>query len=243
MAEIEFIGKSLMITGGGESVLVVSDLHLGYGESLRKSGVFVPEKIHEETMQDFERIFEKIGKRKIDKIIILGDLKHVFGRILRGERDEINSLFGFLEKRCGKIIVVRGNHDVLMDFMGVGKKIEIVNYYLWGEFAFVHGDRDFKEIYGRKIKTWVMGHMHPAVVLREGVKSEKYKCFLLGKHAEKDVVILPSFFPAAEGTDPRGFKKEMLWKFNLRKFGVWVVGERVGGGLKALDFGKLGKLN
>ena len=38
---VEFIGKSVLITEESHRTLAVSDLHLGYGGSLRKGGIFL----------------------------------------------------------------------------------------------------------------------------------------------------------------------------------------------------------
>ena len=232
---IEFIGKSVLITVDGERVLVVSDLHLGYGESLRESGVFVPERINGEIMRDFGEIFKRVGK--IDKIIILGDVKHEIGLILEDERREMGVLFELFDKFCDKIIVVRGNHDALLGII-LRKDIELVDYYIWGEFAFLHGNKDYVQIHDKKVKTWLIGHIHPAVNLQDGVKEEKYKCFLDGRFRGKRVIVLPSFFSGVEGTDVREGGQETAWKFNFDKFNVRVIGEN----LEVLDFGLLKNL-
>lgn len=84
----------------------------------------------------------------------------------------------------------------------------------------------------------MLGHLHPAIKLREGTKIEKYKCFLSGKYEGKKVIILPSFAEAFEGVDVREIGGGLLWKFKLDRFKVAVVGER----LNVLDFGELGKI-
>jgi len=229
---IGFIGKSLLIEENGERVLVVSDLHLGYGESLRESGVFVPENIHAGMMKDFKEIFERVGR--VDKIIILGDVKHEIGRILGDEWKEVRNLFGMLEEHCEEIVVIKGNHDALLGAM-LKNRVELKEFYLWKDCAFLHGNKDYLEIYDKKIKNWFMGHIHPALNLREGVKEEKYKCFLDGKFKGRRVVVLPSFFSAAEGSDPRETRQETAWELNFERFNVWVVGDK----LEVLDFGLL----
>jgi metallophosphoesterase superfamily enzyme len=104
---IKYIGKCLLIEekndlGKKEKILVVGDLHIGYEEVLNLQGVFVGRKMFEEYIEEFERIFDYVMKdgRKIDKIILLGDVKHGFGKNLRQEWDEVLELFDyFLEKR------------------------------------------------------------------------------------------------------------------------------------------------
>ena len=118
------------------------------------------------------------------------------------------------------------------------KEVNLVDWYVWKEYCFLHGDRDFEEIYDKKIKYWIIGHAHPAITLREGTKAEKYKCFLVGSYSGKNVIVLPSFFPATEGSDPRDDGMNLAWPFNLGSFEVKVIGEN----LDVLDFGPLRRI-
>ena len=105
----------------------------------------------------------------------------------------------------------------------------------------MHGDADFSDINKNEIKVWVMGHLHPAISLREDVKEERYKCFLEGEFKGKKVVILPSFIDINEGVDVRLFgvmKSNLAWKINFKKFRVWVVGENE----QVLEFGILDRI-
>ena len=70
------------------------------------------------------------------------------------------------------------------------------------------------------------------------MKSERYKCFLVGKCVGKKVIIVPSFFGISEGVDPRNEWEDSVFDFNFNKFDVFVVGEK----LEVLSFGKLSKL-
>lgn len=145
---------------------------------------------------------------------------------------------GKMEKE-GKMVIVKGNHDAILEpIVKKRKNVLISDYYIEGGWAFMHGDRDYEEIHSKEIKYWVMGHGHPAVKMSDGVKMEKYKCFLVGDYGGKRVIIVPSFISANEGSDPREDNWSMGWGFNLREFGVWIVSED----LEVLDFGKLKKL-
>lgn len=242
MSEIEFIGKSLLIKSDNEKVLVIGDLHLGYEGSMRESGYMIPSGLYKQTIEYLDLIFDRIGKG-VDKVVILGDLKHEFGKYAEDEWKEIGEVMNYLRRKVKEVIIVKGNHDAIIGSM-IEKldNVELVDYYLWDGFAFLHGDRDFKDkIYDKKIKYWVIGHGHPAIILQEkkGIKKEKYKCFLVGKFRGKKVIVVPSFFPLNEGSDPRGYSLGFVWGFNLNKFEVKVVGED---SLEVLDFGKLGNI-
>ena len=236
---IKYIGKCLLIEEKGKNILVVGDIHLGMEESLNKSGVFISRMMFNEVLSDFGKIIDKVGR--VDKIILLGDVKHEFGEINRQEWSDVMKLFEFLQDRCDKLIIIKGNHDIMLKGIAKQQDIEIKDYYVFERYCFLHGDKDFDVIWSGKIKTLIMGHVHPAVILKEevGVKSEKYKCFLSGIFKGKEIVIVPSFIEFNEGSDPRDCAYKLAWKFDYDKFRVRVVGED----LDVLDFGLLKNLN
>jgi len=236
--KIEYIGKTLLIEENNEKILVIGDLHLGFEESLRESGVMLPLNIFGEIIKNFDLIFGKIGK--VDKIILLGDVKHEFGKIQRDERKEIGEILSYLKTKAEKIIVVKGNHDVIINFViKDSDRVELVDYCIIGNTAFLHGDRDFPEVNEKGIKTWIIAHGHPAITLYEkkGSKKERYKCFLKGKYRGKEVIVVPSFFEVREGTDVLGdFDLGFAWNFKLDNFEIKIVQDN---SLEVLNFGKL----
>jgi len=233
----EFIGKCLLLTAENkERTLVIGDLHLGYEGAMRSSGVMIPVKLYEKCVSDFDAIISKVGN--VDNIVMLGDIKHEFGYILPDEWKYIINFIEYVKTKCSKLIIIEGNHDVIL--FPILNKMGIlgVDFFIWKDVAFLHGDKDFSEIWDNKINYIVLGHGHPAVNLQDDVKKEKYKCFLEGKYKSKEIIILPSFFPLVEGTDPRDFDLSFAWDFNLDKFRVYVISDD----LKVLDFGQLGKI-
>ncbi len=230
---IEYIGKCIVVNENGKKILVIGDLHIGYEASLNASGIFVTRTLVEESLKDIEEIYAKTGE--VNKVILLGDLKHTFGRILKEEWDGIRELINLLRKISKKIIVIKGNHDVLTDIIADKIGFEVKEYYIEGENAFIHGDKDFNEIWEKNVKNIILGHIHPAVNISDSTKTEKYKCFLEGEYKKKKIFVVPSFISANEGTDPRDFEADLPWNVNLNKFKVIVIGEN----LKNFDFGKL----
>ena len=235
---MEFLGKCLLIEDKGEKNLVIGDLHLGYEEALNRGGVYLGRKMFEEYISYLNLVFGKLGK--IDRVILLGDVKHVFSQNLRQEWNDVLELFDyFFNKKIKEIKVIRGNHDNYIKTIAGKREIEVLDFLILGDMAFMHGDRDFEEINTDKIKCWILGHGHPAVKLREGVKTEKYKCYLIGKYKDKKIIVVPSFFEYNEGSDPRENDFGMPWNFNFDKFEVKIIGES----LKVMDFGKLSEIN
>lgn len=234
--KVEYTGKCLIIEISEKKILVAGDLHLGFEEAMNKTGVFIGRKMYEEMVRDFEEILERSGK--VSEIILLGDFKHGFGRNSEQEWNEGRKLIEYLSKKCNKIIIIKGNHDNYLQNLVGRKEIEVLDYYILEEYAFLHGDRDFEEIKDKKIKVWIIGHAHPAIKIGNEIRKETYKCFLTGKYGDKEIIIVPSFFGMREGSDLREYESNLAWKFNLNKFKVKAVGEK----LEIFDFGKLDKL-
>ena len=238
--KISYIGKCLLIEEKGEKILVIGDLHLGYEESLNRGGVFISRKMFDEMIAGLEMIFLKSGK--VDKIILLGDVKHDFSGVLRQEWNDVSGLIDYLErwlKEGGEIIIIRGNHDNYLKNITLKKGVKVCDYFIFREFCFLHGDRDFSEIWGEGVKYWIIGHGHPAVKLGDGVKVESYKCFLIGRFERREIIIVPGFFEYFAGSDPRENDLGLAWKFDLERFRVLIVGEE---DLEARDFGTLKEL-
>jgi uncharacterized protein len=236
--KISYVGKCLLIEIERKKILVIGDLHLGYEEHLNKAGILISRQMFKEMIDEFDRIFEKTGK--VDEVVLLGDVKHDFGSIMRQEWSDVLGFFEYLEGKCNKVIITKGNHDMIIGPIAKKSGVRVVDFYIVGETCFLHGDRDFDELHEKKIKFWVLGHAHPAIKIGNNVRTEKYKCFLVGKHKGKKIIIVPSFFSYFEGSDPRENDLRLAWNFDLDKFEVKIVQEN---SLEVLDFGKLGKLN
>jgi len=235
--KFKFVGKSLYFPK--EGLLVIADLHIGYEEYLNEQGIFIPRTQFKETLKDLEKVFKKIKKiGKIKEIIILGDLKHEFGQISSQEWREVKRVLDIFKKKAGKVILIKGNHDVVLGPIAERKELKIKDFYIKEGVCFLHGHKLFLDCLGREIKMIAMGHKHPAIFLADKYKKEKYKCFLKGKWKKKDIIILPSFFPFIEGGDIMTLGANYLFipEKNLGSFEVFVVGDDVYG------FGKMKKI-
>ena len=184
-------------------------------------------------------------------ILVIGDLHLGYEEILNEAgvfvtREMFREMIVYFDRifeknlnSCGEIIIVKGNHDRIIGPIANSINARVSDYFIIGEYCFVHGDRDFEEMKDKKIRYWIMGHGHPAVKLGDGIKLEKYKCFLIGKYKGKEIIIVPSFLEYNEGSDPRENDLGMAWKFNYNNFEVKIVDSEE---LKVFDFGKLWKL-
>jgi uncharacterized protein len=211
-SNIRIFDLGLLINNSDEYVLVFSDFHLGYEESLNKKGVLVPRFQFQDTIERLDKIFEVIDSEGValKNIIVNGDIKHEFGRITEQEWREVLKLIDYLKSKCSDLILIKGNHDNVSQYVAERRDIELVDYCEVGSVLVLHGDV-LPEKLGVDldgVETLVIGHEHPAIGLRESaasVRTEKFKCFLKGKFSvgklDVDLIVMPSFNLVTEGTD------------------------------------------
>ncbi|HIH09905.1 MAG TPA: metallophosphoesterase [Candidatus Diapherotrites archaeon] len=185
-------------------LLAITDLQLGSEEMLNIQGIFVPRVNFDEICKRLnERILPALGRMEIETILINGDLKHGFGKIFGQERKEACELIKLLARHCKKVILVKGNHDAILqpiaDACGAGL---FGHYFLEKEkILFVHGDKMPPTKVLQKAKTLIIGHQHPAITISDGVKRETFKCFLKGKFGRKSLIVMPSMNSISHGSD------------------------------------------
>lgn len=237
MTEYEFVNETLFFPDLG--ILVIGDLHIGYEHMLQQSGVLIPERQVSDIIEDLKKIIEKLKSKnkEVKKIIFIGDIKHFFNYEWK-EKFNLNKIIDFLKKYISEknIIFIKGNHDT-MD-MGLDFK----EYHIEGDVFFTHGHKAFPEMFDKKIKVVVAGHLHPAVIISEksGAKEEAYKCFLEGEYKKKTFIVLPSFLGFAEGTFVNEYREDYMESFfivpkrAIMKFNVHAVGEN-----EIYNFGKI----
>ena len=91
--------------------IVLSDFHLGYEEAMMKKGVLVPRLQYKDIIDRIEQILAKVQP---DTIVLNGDLKHEFGPASKQEWQDVMRLIDHLSRKCKEIIIVKGNHDVIL---------------------------------------------------------------------------------------------------------------------------------
>jgi len=212
--DIEIIDLALYLIK--EKTLVISDLHIGLEESLNKRGILIPRFQFNDLINKLKLIFDKV---KVDRIIFNGDLKHEFGEISRQEWNNLLNLFDFLNDK--EIIIIKGNHDPILNPIVKKRSLKLVERYDLDIFSILHGDK----ILDNLNKIIIIGHEHPAISLKKGIRSEKYSCFLKGKYKNKILIVMPSFNLMTYGTDI--LKEKLLSPFldNLNNFEVFIVEE------------------
>jgi putative SbcD/Mre11-related phosphoesterase len=233
IGKFEAIGRCLYWKE--EKILVVGDLHLGYENFLTEHGWSFPKTQLEDTLSILEDSFEN---RVVEEVVLLGDIKHYFSGVLSEEFSDFRAVINLVKsKGVKRVVVTKGNHDAIIEPLierwGFGDFVEIIDVCNVKDVLFFHGHKESWNIekYDKKYKTFVIGHFHPAVKIREGAKAEIFKCFLHGKSKGKEIIVVPSFFTLVEGTDVSSGKLEG-W-FDVSGFKKFVVADRV------YDFGKM----
>ncbi|MBI2656164.1 metallophosphoesterase [Candidatus Woesearchaeota archaeon] len=240
-----------------DSALVIADVHIGYEEALNKQGVLVPRLQFEEMVKRMENIFSILRDKRIEKIIVNGDLKHEFGTISEQEWRNTLKFLDLLAKHCNEIVLIKGNHDTILGPIAKKRNVKVVENYIVepimdkhnnektsilkktkkqskNKILIVHGNRIPNKEPLKEASTIIIGHEHPAVSLKEGPRVEQYKCFLKGKYKGKNLIVLPSFNSIVEGTDI--LRDKILSPFlqqDLDNFDVFIVEDKV------YKFGKL----
>ncbi len=161
-----------------QNILLISDLHIGKAAHFRKSGIPVPENVHE---SDFYRLEHVVKEYRPQRLVFLGDLFHSF------HNSAWESFKSFMTQKIGiKPELVIGNHDILDDhqysFLTVHKSNLIIEPFILSH----------KPLQEEMISNHynLCGHIHPGIQVRSRAKqSFRVACFYFGKQHG----ILPAF--------------------------------------------------
>lgn len=155
--------------------LLIADLHIAKGATLREAGIPVPPGSSQRTL---DRLSKLIEHHRPAQILVLGDLFH--GR--EAANPENLMLFETWKQSVNvPILLVAGNHDrwVKLDEFGLVSH----NYCDLGPFRLSHQPIQCD-------RPVVCGHIHPGVLLSgRGRQIEKIACFWV----QADQIVLPAF--------------------------------------------------
>ena len=246
-----------------DSTLVIADVHIGYEEALNKQGILIPRAQFEDMVKRMECIFDSLSSKKIERIVVNGDLKHEFGTISEQEWRNTLKFIDLLAKHCNEVILIKGNHDSILGPIAKKREVKVLDYFviesmkkhinernsilkktlkrikkqLENRTLIIHGDKIPNKELLKEASTIIIGHEHPAVSLKEGPRIEQYKCFLKGRYKGKNLIVMPSFNTVAEGTDVlRNKALSPFLRQDLDNFSVYIVEDKI------YEFGKLKEL-
>ena len=194
--------------------LIITDLHIGFEESLISNDIFVePKDLIREMRNNIQNL---VQVHKADTLVLLGDIKSGIDSISKIEWSAV-PLFFEMGKDI-KTIVVPGNHDgnlqkLLPDYVTLTSSAGLVI----GDVLLTHGHVMPSEnlSYVSKI---IMGHVHP-VYFQEGsvvdgqrvwvsIKTEKSQLFPSVK-GDLEVTVMPSFNKYLYATHKRYYKRSI----------------------------------
>lgn len=172
------LSKDRAIYWAAKKMMIISDLHLGKSATFRKAGIQVPATIGD---TDLQKLSELIAEYAPEVLLVTGDMFH---HQINSDTDK------FKDWRAAypllKIILIKGNHDVLKESDYAGLFIEIhAKEFLLFPFRFIHDQpQEFDDYYN------ITGHIHPGITVY-GKSRQKLRlpCFYFGKTC----AILPAF--------------------------------------------------
>jgi len=216
----------------GSASIVVADIHLGYEDALASTGVFLPRIQLRNAIRTLSEALESLPWPA--KVVINGDLKHVFEKLTRQERAEIARLGRWLstDSRVKEVIVVRGNHDTFVAPLLRDLGFELVEdcLELTSFLAVSHGHR----IPSCDFDTILIGHEHPAIQVDVGGARVKLSVLLeVPLKSGRRAIVLPAMGAYQTGRavtlDPTSYMSPILREEGLVSDAeVWVVDREAG---------------
>ena len=181
------------------NAIVMADLHLGFEEEAARQGYYVPRIQLARSLEVARRAVEETGA---DWVILAGDVKHSFSRLLPSERRELSELFTELQRRGVRITVVRGNHDNYLPLVARDHDVEIVEQLYEKGILIIHGHKKPENPKG-PVETVIIGHEHPSIRLRDKLGFiAKLPAFLTAPYPrlQARLVVLPAVGQYQTGT-------------------------------------------
>ncbi len=189
-------------------MLVIADLHLGIESELAEAGVSLPSQLPDIK----RRINQLLDRYRLERVLLLGDVKHNVPRTAWLEWQELPEFFEELLRKA-EVEVILGNHDGDLEGMVPrGVRLHSASGIKVGEVGFIHGHAwPSSEVLNCKVL--VMGHMHPAFEFKDAQGGRKIEpAWLKGSlHPQRlppdlrfsgcpEVIILPSFSRVVRGS-------------------------------------------
>lgn len=182
--------------------LVVTDIHIGFEQKFRSSGV----RIHSNVEMMISELESLIKETSATDLIINGDLKSGVDRILESEWENVPKFLTSLSKLC-RVHIIPGNHDGgLVHLLPTNVVLEDINGLLLDDTLILHGHTRPLEKFS-DCRRLVIGHAHP-IFKRKGsplsgkpvwafLKIQKKLIFreMLETNSETllEVIVMPSF--------------------------------------------------
>ncbi|MBT8172492.1 MAG: metallophosphoesterase [Nitrosopumilus sp.] len=207
--------KPALILEGKKKNLIVTDLHLGFENTLKSNEIFIGK--NSSVNETIEELSEIIDSENPDSVILLGDIKSSIKTISKNEWDEVPLFFKEIRKKCD-VILIPGNHDANIQKL-VPENITMVSTTGMVEenVLLTHGHTMPSENFSH-IEKIIMGHIHPVFFQEDSImngqrvwvslKTEKQKIFP-SMSGELEIIIVPSFNRYFYATHKKFYKKSI----------------------------------
>jgi len=198
--------------------LIIADLHIGIEHEFYRDGINVPS----QTGKMAERIEKLIKQTGVERLVIIGDVKHKVPGISWQEEKEVPKFF---ERLSGlvRVEVVPGNHDGNLKDLAPGVKIHKSSGFLLKNMYMSHG-HTWPEPEFLKSDYILIGHEHPVFEFKCGlgyrwlepvwlrVKLDKSRLGRKYKNVRKvpELIAVPAFNPFLGGIAVNRSQKEEL---------------------------------
>ncbi|MEP3372986.1 MAG: ligase-associated DNA damage response endonuclease PdeM [Maribacter dokdonensis] len=158
-----------------QSMLLISDVHLGKVSHFRKYGAAVPQQA---VQQNFNALTAVVEHFRPKTIVFLGDLFH------SALNTEWLLFENWVQKTAQEIILVSGNHDIISPLKYEALNIKVIPELTLDSFLLTHHPEERDGFFN------FSGHIHPAIKLSGlGRQSVRLPCFYKTEHQ----MIVPAF--------------------------------------------------
>ena len=174
-----------------ESILILSDLHIGKVIHFNKNGISIPKDISFENLKILKSGIEDYQPKDV---LFLGDLFH------SSYNSEWDEWIDFFNNSKIRFTLILGNHDQIQFNID---NLNILNKLTKEPFYFTHIPTSKSSNFN------ISGHIHPAFIIRGKAKQTiKLPCYYLSHNQ----LILPSFgqFTGSHIIDFHSIKDEIL---------------------------------
>jgi putative SbcD/Mre11-related phosphoesterase len=188
--------------------IVMSDIHIGYEQDMAKRGIYIPNV----QKKRFLSVYEKsLSTFNFKKLIINGDFKHTFEKLTKQEKDELSEILSRTREDGIEVKVIKGNHDNYISLV-VEKfdNVELMDSMEVDNFMITHGHKTIEK---KDDKTFILGHEHPRLSIRDRIGYVKrFQVFLTipVRDSSSKIIVLPPVGTYQAGNDVTMFHSNYM---------------------------------
>ncbi|HUT05299.1 MAG TPA: metallophosphoesterase [Nitrosopumilaceae archaeon] len=158
--------KPALLIEGQKKYIVITDLHIGFENSLVSNEIFVGK--NSTINETVDELLEIIELENPDSVILLGDVKSSIKNIFKTEWNDVPLFFKKIKEKCN-VILIPGNHDANIQRL-VPEDVSLISStgMVEDNTLFTHGHRMPSEIFAH-VKKIIMGHVHPVFFQKNSI--------------------------------------------------------------------------